>query len=158
MSDDTNTPKPEPAKRGVGSRPIPPGRLEKVRDEYLRGALLLDRQRELANEWNISTRQVRNYLARVKRQLAKHEAKDVEAARARAEQMLLHTFDVAENRKGHTMAGTEYDDPDTKSMVAAAVALADVFGAKGPTKVEHTGKDGAPLIAPMIFIPQEDPK
>lgn len=142
----------------VGSRPIPPERLEKVRDEYLRGALVLSRQTELAREWGITTRQVRNYLRRVKAQLAAHASEDIAAARARAEQMLLHAYAVAEAKQGHTMRGEAYADPDTKSMVAAAKALAEVHGAVGPTKHELSGPGGVPLVASVVILPPLEPE
>ena len=43
-----------------------------------------------------------------------------------------------------------------REVIDAAKAWSYISGSAAPSKQEVTGKDGAPLNAPVIFIPQED--
>ena len=136
---------------------IPRERLDEVRERYLRGESSLKIQDECAKLWAISQRQVRNYLRLVRAQFAKHATDDIEAVRARSEQLLLDTYDLAKTRQGYTMAGTAYDDPDLKTMATCAYRLAELYGATGAKKLEVSGPGGKPLASAVIFIPSEDP-
>ena len=124
---------------------IPRARLDEVRGRYLSGQPSLKIQSECAAKWGITQRQVRNYLKRVRAQLAKHATDDLEAVRARSEQLLLETYELSRARQGYTMAGTAYDDPDLKTMATCAYRLAELYGATGAKKLEVSGKDGGPI-------------
>lgn len=132
---------------------IPRERLDIVRERYLRGHTTLRIQTELSKLFGCTCRTIRSYLRIVRKQLAKAEESNTEAVRLRAEFMLLESYEMARDRKGFTKDGDEFGDPDVKSMVAAAHRLAELFGAMGAKRIEHTGKDGVPLNPGVIYVP-----
>ena len=133
---------------------IPRERIDDTQAMWLAGVSPRKIEHDLAEKYGVTRRTARNYLAIVRRRLVKRGSVEVEAARARAEEMLLETYRCAKDRVGVTKDGHEYSDPDTKSMVAAAHRLAELFGAVGPKRIEFSGPGGKPL-GPMIFVPAE---
>lgn len=136
----------------MGIRTIPRERLDEVERRYLRGEDEREIQRELAVQYKITRRQVRNYLELVKKKLAE-QVKSVspDEGRARVEGLLLNAYRLAS-------IGSPKFGPDSRGMVAAAKHLGDLYGSFAPKKHELTGADGGPIAttARVVLLPALD--
>jgi hypothetical protein len=118
------------------NKTIDPRRLDEVEKRYLNARPTRDIERDLATEWGITRRQVRTYIAIVRRRLAAAFVETTpDEQRARVEALLLNAYRCAE-------AGSPVHGSDARGMVAAAKTLADLTGAMAPKKVEHSGSIG----------------
>lgn len=125
---------PQPSSR---ARKIPPERLAEVERRILLVQSAPDIERELSREWQTTKRNIRRYIAIVRKRLGER-VKDIvpEADAAQVRVMLESAFRVAN------------EDRDAKGMVAAAKALADVTGLTAPKKVDVTSNGQTVNIAP----------
>lgn len=135
----------------AGKALIPRERLALVEDLYLGGKHDTAIQRAVCAAFGVTARTARNYLARVKAKLAARCPPDPAAARARAEAMLLETYELAR-------VGTERG-PDTKTMAVVAGRLAQLHGADAPARHEVSGPAGGPLetVARVVLMPALEP-
>lgn len=127
---------------------IPPERLAEVERRLLRAEAPADFEDDLAKLWSRTPRQIRKYVAIVRKRLAaRAEAHDPEADRELIRGLLLRAYRTAEK-------GTE-KGPDAKGMVAAARTMGELTGVVGPRRVEITGKDGGALAlaAQVVVMP-----
>lgn len=131
-----------------GHPKIPNGRLEKVEELYLNARTEREISDECAKLWKITPRQVRRYLLIVRTNLAKLPRPTPEASRARAEEMLINAYRVAE-------IGSLKNGPDAKAMVQAARALGELDGLFGTKRFELSGPNGGPLQtqAQVVVMP-----
>lgn len=117
----------EVPQRSSCARKIPPERLAEVERRILLVESAPDIERECSKAWAITRRQVRNYIAIVRRRLGdrvKDLAPEADAAQARS--MIEAAFRMARG------------NGDAKGMVAAAKTFADVTGVTAPKKFDHT--------------------
>jgi hypothetical protein len=122
----------------MGGKIIPRARLERVESLYLGGHSEREIQRVVADEFGVTKRSVRSYLALVRKKLAEAvRGADPDETRARVEGMILTAYRTAE--RGHADRG-----PDPKAMVQAAKVLGDLHGVIAPQKIEHSGSIGIP--------------
>jgi hypothetical protein len=126
---------------------VPRKRIERVRELWLSGRSDVQIQHIVSAEFRskrnpgrgVCCRQIRTDIKRVRDEFAQGEPLNVEAARNRSEAMLLETYRRARSRKGYTMQGVAYSDPDLKTMAVCAHRLAELFGAMAPQKLALTG-------------------
>lgn len=105
----------------------------------------------LQPEFGVTRRQVRAYLAIVKRRLAEAlrvGKRDPFEDRARIEGMLLRAYRAAEG-------GNPKRGPDASGMVQAARALGQLLGLIGSPGV-RVESDGAGKIS--VYVPERDPE
>lgn len=81
----------------------------------------------LAAKHGVAESTVRNWSSQAS-QLIRLCMGDGEEIRARIAAMLENAASVAMARKGYTMGGDEYDNPDVKAATGALKALAEVLG------------------------------
>lgn len=129
---------------------IPRERLDLVEKLYLGGTDDGEIQRQVAGRYQITRRQVRTYLARVKQRLAERvKTEDPDAARAQILGLLRHTLVVAER-------GSPEGGPNANAMVAAITRMAEVQGLMAPKRFEHSGPGGGAIqVAGVIVLPAE---
>jgi len=121
--------------RALRARAIPRERLDEVERRILRAESSHDIERECSALWGTTRRNIRRYVAIVRRRLG-DRVRDIapEADGAQVRAMLEAAYRVAN------------EDRDAKGMVAAARTLADVTGVAAPRKVDITTA-GKPLTA-----------
>lgn len=132
-------PIPQPSSR---ARVIPKERLFEVEKRILRVESAPDIERECSAMWSITRRQVRTYIAIVRRRLGERLrdlTPEADAAQVRA--MLEAAYRLA------------VDERDAKGMVAAARALGDIAGVSAPRKVDLTTA-GQPMSL-VVYVPAE---
>lgn len=114
---------------------LDPDRIDLAERLYLAGRSPLSIQRTLARKFAITLRTARRYLARAKRRLSDRgeHAPNPDAGRARAEEMLL------------TAARFAREQQDPKALALCAQRLAELDGALGPKRIEHSGPNGGPI-------------
>ena len=117
---------------------IPKERLERVRDLWLLGKSERQIARLICAEYKITARAVRNYIALVRGKIAGEPGTTTEAARHRAEEIMLEALDLAANRVDPVTGAL---DPDYREMSTIARRLAELHGAL-VQKVEHSGGVG----------------
>lgn len=136
---------------------------------YLEG-LPADRLRQrLREEYGVSLKTARRYLKRVMARFATLPAPSPEAVRARAEAMLLTTFELAKGTKkyvtvrdGVTPAVSVKTKlvraPDLAVMATCAGRLAELHGAVAPKQVQLGGPGGGPVPVSVVgvYLPPED--
>lgn len=139
MSDGAAPPAAPPRRKKV----IPIERWVEVEKRLLRVEHPPQIERELAREWKITRGAVRRYITAVRRRLVEaYEATPPAEHAHRVEGMLLEAYRVAASQG------------DAKAMVMVAKTLAEVTGAKAPSRVDVTS-GGAPLAA-VVLLPALD--
>jgi hypothetical protein len=126
---------------------IPRERLELVEKLYLSGKSGRAIGSVVCKRFGVSKRTVERYLSLVLNRISALPKPPPEAARARAESLLLSAYQIAKTKRG--MSG-----PDTKSMVAAARTLAEIDGVLS-RKIEHSG--AIDTTAKVILLPPIEP-
>lgn len=99
--------------------------------------------RELAKEWNIPLTAVHHVTKEASKRIAK-AIMDPETVNAKVCTALEEIID-------RCLETGKY-----REAVQAAKAWSYISGSAAPSRHEITGKDGAPICGPMIFIPPED--
>lgn len=127
--------------QGPGVR-IPRERLAKAYELYLAGQQRSSITSTLCKLYEVSARQARHYLKLALERFPRAEPTSPEAARARAEAMLLEAAELARAKK------------DPKALATCAARLAELDGVLGPRRLELTGAGGVPLVpGPVLFAP-----
>jgi hypothetical protein len=114
---------------------IPKERLDRVRDLWMLGKSERQITRLVCAEYSITARAVRRYIVRVRDKIAGEPGTTTEAARKRAEEIMLEALEHAVSRVD---ADTGVAAPDYKEMSTIARRLAELHGAL-VQKVEHSG-------------------
>lgn len=123
-------------------RTIPQPRLDEVEKRYLQGQSCHQIEKDLSIEYQITRRQVRNYLAIVKNKLAARFVEiDPAVERARVESLLLRAYQAAE-------VGSEKFGSDARAMVLAAGRLGDLYGVFAPQQINHN------VNAAVVVLPE----
>ncbi len=141
---------------------IPRERLEFVRDLWLAAEPEHKIVRRTADEYSVTLRTARRYLARVRAAFAKEPSEDVSAIRARADAMLLETYGQARDqrlvvpKKGDGEGAEIVDQPDLKVMAICAWRLAELHGAVAPKQLKHEHHGDGSGKAMVIYVPAED--
>ncbi len=118
---------------------IDPARLDEVEKRLLSAETPRKIERDLSAAYGITRRQVRNYIAIVRKRIASTAAsRDPAVDGEIAREMLLNAYKVAE-------IGGEHG-PNPGAMVQAARTYAEVTGALKPARVDLTS-GGKPLQA-----------
>lgn len=114
---------------------IPLARIDHAERLYVAGKSSQSIQRTLAKAYEVSLRTARSYLARAKARITKRgeNAPNPDAGRARAESLLLEAAKFAREQQ------------DPKALALCAQRLAELDGALGPKRVEHSGPNGGPI-------------
>lgn len=114
---------------------IDPLRIDHAERLYLAGRTPRSIQRTLVKAYGVEPRTARRYLAAAKSRITKRgsSAPNPDAGRARAEEMLL------------TAARFAREQQDPKALALCAQRLAELDGALGPKRIEHSGPNGGPI-------------
>ena len=135
-------------------RTIPRERIVLAEKLYLDGKPTPRILRRLCDDFGVSTRQARKYLALVRAKLAALPKPDPAAEFQRIDAMLSEAFRCArravkvvkwEEGDGAKPASRIMPAPDTGAMVAAAARLADLHGVAAPKRSEVSGPGGGPI-------------
>lgn len=132
---------------------IDPRYLDEVERRYLNGQPTRQIERECADAFGKSRRNVQRYLAIVRKRLATAVASvSKDEQKARIEALVLGAYQLAATPSG------EHGTVDPKAMIAAAKVLAEVHGVVGPRQVEISGRDGGAIehavAAKVVVLPQ----
>jgi len=132
---------------------IPKERIDLVEGLYLAGKSRLYITRRVCDEYHVTTRQARNYIALVEKRLAALPKPPPEAAFQRVEAMLLETYDLARNGvqriavsqgAGAGSVVEEFPQANVGAMATVTARLADLHGVGGPQKLDLTS-GGKPI-------------
>lgn len=132
---------------------IPRERLDLVEQLYLAGKSRLHITRRVCDEYHVTTRCARKYIALVEKRLAALPKPPPEAAFQRVEAMLLETYDLARNGvqriavsqgAGAGSVVEEFPQANVGAMATVVARLAELHGVGGAQKLDLTS-GGKPI-------------
>lgn len=132
---------------------IPRERLDLVEQLYLAGKSRLYITRRVCDEYGVTTRHARRYIALVEARLAALPKPPPEAAFQRVEAMLLETYELARDGvqriavsqgAGAGSAVEEFPQPNVGAMATVVARLAELHGVGGAQKLDLTS-GGKPI-------------
>ena len=132
---------------------IPKERLDLVEQLYLAGKSRLHITRRVCDDFGVTTRSARRYIALVEARLAALPKAPPEAVFQRVEAMLLETYDLARNGvqriavpqgAGLGSAVEEFPQANVGAMATVTARLAELHGVGGAQKLDLTS-GGKPI-------------
>lgn len=121
-----------------GSAPVPVAYYDKIEGMLVSGVPTREIQRECSEEWQVTRRAIRRYIAHVRRRMAKaYEAVPAAERRAMIDGMLGKAFRVG------------LAEGNAAAMVSAAQRLAELSGVARPLEINHHVTTAADVLAEL---------